>query len=708
MPTIHTQRVPPRKPCHKGMHFRPRIADLIIFPDHQDMSNTSTLFSQAQGLYQDGRLGEAKMLYERLLVMDGDHVDALTNLGTLCLQQGRIEEGARHLEKSLQLSPNQANVHYNLAIVRQGQGRLEEALACYDQALVLRPDHVAAQNNRGLALQALNRLDQALSSFDRAIALMPGYALAHNNRGNVLRDLKRVADALASFNQAIRINTDYAEAHFNRALALLDLKRPVEALESLTRAIALQPDYPEAHNQLGVVLLGLNRMDEALTRFQHAIDLKPEYADAHDNLGGLLLELDRAEEAVASHEHAIALDANFAEAHNNKGTALMQLGRMDEAKAAFRRALELKPEYAEAHYHRAFLERSEPGDPTLELIESMLDTAGISVNERIYLHYTAGKVLDDIGQTPDRAFLHFAQGARLKRAEFKYDVAKDEAFFDSIKRSYNAERLANTDVVNTSNHTPVFIVGMPRSGTTLTEQILASHPRVYAAGERPDLNLIIQETSLRLASHYPDWINQASSEILSQVGRQYRQRVVNAKGAQDRVTDKMPTNFRHLGLIALALPDSRVIHIRRDPVAICLSCFTNLFTNGQPYSYDLVELGHYFLAYEKLMAHWRQVLPMGFMLEIEYEELVNDTENVARRMLAHCGLEWDPACLRSHETNRLVKTASVAQVRQPIHQTSIARWKRYESHLGPLLDVLGVGTSDATLVNTVHIHAHRA
>ncbi len=315
-------------------------------------------------------------------------------------------------------------------------------------------------------------------------------------------------------------------------------------------------------------------------------------------------------------------------------------------------------------------------------MEAALDAAGLSGQDREHLHYALGKAYEDLGR-PDDGLDQFLAGAALVRARTAYDEAATLEGFTHIATVFTQEMMARDEADAAPG--PVFIVGMPRSGTTLAEQMLASHPQVHGAGERIDIPRIVAEFGAR----FPLGARDLGVADWDGIGGRYLSGVWTPRPDALRVIDKMPGNFRYLGLIAMALPGAKIIHVKRDPADTCLSCFATLFRGAQPYSYDLAELGRYYRGYERLMAHWRSALPAGMMTEVAYEDLVADSERELRRLLAFLGLAWAPACLTFHETSRPVATASAAQVRRPLYATSIGRSRTHGSRLDPLLDALG-------------------
>jgi tetratricopeptide (TPR) repeat protein len=336
------------------------------------------------------------------------------------------------------------------------------------------------------------------------------------------------------------------------------------------------------------------------------------------------------------------------------------------------------------------MKRFKPGDHRLPALQSLLDRVDrLDQDKEIAAHFAMGKALADLGDY-DTAFHHLQVANALKRTTFAYDEAQRLAAMKHVADRFTPEFFrAHADHGDTS-WSPIFIVGMPRSGTTLLEQVLASHSQVFGAGELEAFKDAIGQCAKaqRVAPAYPDLIGSMSSEQITELGRSYTKQVRALAPEAPRIVDKMPLNFLFVGLIHLALPKAKIIHIRRDPLDTCVSCFSLLFTGHQPFAYDLGELGRYYRGYEEVMSHWHRVLPPDVMIDVQYEALVEDLEGTSRRALEHCGLPWEDSCRDFQQTRRPVRTASLMQVREPLYRTSLGSWRRYEKFLGPLRQAL--------------------
>jgi len=683
-------------------------------PTRATPAPASQAFQRALQSHQQGRLDQAERLYQAILATQPNHFDALHQFGILRYQQGRYAEALAHIGAALQARPADVAALSNFGLVCATCGHPEDALASYDKALALKPDLAQAHNNRGNALRDLKRHGEALASFERAVALAPDYAEAHNNRGNALVDLKRPEEALASYERALAARPGFAGPYNNRGNALRELGRSAEALASYERALALQPAYPEALNNRGNALRDLRRPLEALASYDKALALSPHYAEALANRGDALRDLKRPEEALASYDKALALKGAYPEALHNRGNALADLKRPEEALASYDRALALRPGYSQAYDSKgitlmelgrlreageaieqaialdpergrfffllALSRRLAPGDPAIPAMEQLARrTPPLAAEEQVYLNFALGKAHADIGDA-ERSFQLLREANALKRARTIYDEAATLGVLERTRAAFTPERMAAAAGRGEPSPVPVFILGMPRSGSTLIEQILASHPQAFGAGEIVDFDKAIAGLGGAEAEalHRPEVAAAMSGESLRRLGAAYVERLRAASPAAARIANKTTENFRLAGLIHLALPNARIIHSRREPIDVCLSCFSTLFAENLPYAYDLEELARYYRAYETLMAHWRGVLPQEAMIEVQYEEVVADLEGQARRIIAHCGLEWDPRCLDFHQTQRPVRSASLTQVRQPIYQSSLARWRAVE------------------------------
>lgn len=615
---------------------------------------------EALMLHQQGKLREAEGLYRGILAIDRGNFEALTHLGLICLQYSNLNEATKLFSEALDHNSNCAQAHSNLANAFLAASQFEKAMAGYRRALAIEPDHPEANFGLASALQAM----------------------------------KRYADAISAFEKTLAIDPDYAEANYSLAVALQALQRPGEAIAYYEKALAIDPDYTEANYGLASALQILHRSRHAIPFYEKVLAIDPDHAEANDGLGTALQALNQHDKAIRFYKRALAIKPGYAAAQNNLGVALAEIGRLDEACVAFERAIDLEPRRAGFYRNLFDTKKNTPQDRHLAALEALAkDAALLPAEDQIQMHFALGKALADIGE-PRRSFRHILEGNTLKREQTLYDKPAELQLLDRIRVVFTEGLMRSKAGHGHPSSLPVFIVGMPRSGSTLVEQILATHPRVFGAGERLDLGDALNSfgAATKGVHPFPELFTNTTGEDLHRLGADYLDRLNTASqtgSLWQSITDKVPANFRLVGIIHLALPNARIIHTCRDPVDTCLSCFSTLFAADQPFAYDLGELGRYYRAYSSLMEHWRRVLPESVMIDVRYEELVVDFEMLSRRIVAHCGLEWDEACLAYEKAARPVKTASSAQVRRPIYHSSIGRWRPILDLIQPLLDGLG-------------------
>jgi tetratricopeptide (TPR) repeat protein len=590
----------------------------------------------------------------------------------------------------LEIAPSWAEAHNNLGAVLQDQHLWEQAKGCYRQAITLKPGYAEAHHNLGVILELTDQLDDAATQYRRTIELSPDHADAWSNLGNIQRKRGLLVDAMACHRRALSIRPDHAKALNNAGCVLKDLNQLEESVRHFQMAVSILPSFGEAYRNLGCVLHAMGRFAEAIEALNQAVALAPDDADSHYNLGVVLSATGEADLAQRHYELACTANPGHAMAHNNLANLLTNSGAFELARAEYDCAIALEPYLAEAHLGRAGLGKFTSDDPGLAQLKVLAkDINRLPLVKRPFIHFALAKALDDIGDYPG-AIEQWITGNQLKRQLTEYDQATTLETFRKIAGVFDTSLMEHLAGLGDPSPVPIFIVGMPRSGTTLVEQMISNHPQVLGGGELTVLRDAVDRfrDSNGQPMPYPDFARGIDVQGLRRLAQSYLSKLPLRSPEQLRVTDKLPGNFIYLGLIHLILPAARIIHVQRDPIDTCFSCFSRLFTAGVPFSYDLGELGRYFRGYQELMAHWRRVLPAESFLEMRYELLVGNPEAECRKLIDFCELEWDPQCLAFHQNKRPVSTASSVQVRGPLSRESIGRWRRYEPHLQKLLEQL--------------------
>jgi tetratricopeptide (TPR) repeat protein len=553
-------------------------------------------------------------------------------------------------------------------------GRLNEAERLYRHVLAAKPRHADSLHLLGVVAYQTRRYDLAVDLIGQSITITPNVAAYHSNLGNAFKDKGRLEEAIASYRAALELKPDYAEAHNNLGLALRDQGDLDEAAASYRAAIEHRPDYANAHNHLGIALQELGQPGEAIVHYRKAIAATPDFAEAYNNLGSALLKLGRSDEAIACYRQALALKPDYPDAYNNLGLALRRHGQFEAAFAAHEWALRLGFDRNASYYALSGCRKFTQADrPLLAEMTAAIDDARASAANRAMHRFALGKICDDLAEY-EAAIHHFDAANRLEREKRQFDRLN---FTASIDRSLTTKQLDTSGA--SASDLPIFIVGMPRSGTTLVEQILASHPKVAAGGE---------------IDFWLQWLDRADDAVPPSATRDYLRVLAAIAPNAARVTDKVPYNFLHLGRLHRLFPNARIVHCRRNPIDTALSIyFTRFaphtrFARMNDFAYDRGDIVFYYQEYRRLMAHWRVIIGPDRLIEIDYEHMVAEPEANVRRLLAFCGLDWDDACLAFHRTDRPIGTASAWQARQPIYRTSAERWRNYAPWLGELRALL--------------------
>jgi tetratricopeptide (TPR) repeat protein len=604
--------------------------------------------------HRAGRLDRASKLYKRILDKAPGHPDALHMLGVIATSRGDPEQAIKFIGRAMGPLANHADAHLNLGNAHRVAGRPQEAIACYR----------------------------------RAIALKPRFAAAHSSLARELNRVRAFAEALSVARRAIEIEPGMAEAWLHAGAALQALGRLDDADACLREALARRPEFPEALQTLALIAVERSRFDEAVALQKQVVRARPKDANARCALGVYLFRARNTAEGLETLQHAVTLDPNLLAGWNNLGWAYRALGKFEDANACYERALEIDPKSVEAQRSLTVTGRTDADETNLSRLADTLADAKRSVSDRITAGFARAELLDK-NDRYDEAFTCFTEANALMRqalmeAGRSYDPKAMEQRVDDLISQWTPDLFVALSAAGAESDRPVFVVGMPRSGTTLVEQIIASHSQAFGAGELPEIPRIAGELTplSRDPGQFAAWTARARS-----LGAAHLSRLEALGGGASRIIDKLPDNLLHLGVIATLFPRAHVIFCERDPRDVCLSNYFQLFAGGNPWAYDLSECAHRFRQVARAADHWRRILPIAW-LQVSYESLVSDPEGESRRMLEFLGLGWESACLEFHRTERVVVTSSTWQVRQKLFTRSVGRWRGYERHLEPLLSAL--------------------
>jgi tetratricopeptide (TPR) repeat protein len=677
--------------------------------------------------HQRGQFGRALNLIKKAVALAPDSGNFYCNLAEACRMSGDVVGAEAAARKAVALIPHSADAHNHLGLALQAQERHEEAVAAYRDAIELRPDFALAHNNIGGVLRELDRIDEALAAYREAVRLAPNLPLALSNLGqmllekgekdeaekyckraielapnfpeglsnlgNVLRAKDNMKEAKDCYRLALKMRPQVAMIHGNLGQALQQEGNLEEAIKCYNRAVELDPKSPRFESHMASALADKEDWTAAAAHYRKALALKSDFPEALNGLGKVLHEQGDFKGAIASFEESLKKKPDFADAYSNLAGAHAELGDLEKANHYYREAIRCDPDYAGAYSVLATHLRDKLPDEDVRAMEEFLAREHLSDWKRSTLHHGLAHYYD-AKKDYSLAAEHATKGNQYRQEVWTrqgktYSRDDHTGFVSFLIKQFQPSFFERVKGWGLDTETPVFVFGMPRSGTTLLEQILGSHPQVFGAGELP----IAKETF----DQVPKWMNVQAApavcmphitrEVVQQAAKEHLSRLLAYNpSSSDRIVDKMPDNYLWLGFIAAVFPRAKLIYSKRDVHDIAVSCWITNFKQIR-WACDQEDIASRIKNHLRIMDHWRAVLPLP-MLEVEYEQTVEDLEGVARKMVEFCGLPWDPACLAFHESKRTVRTASLTQVRQPVYKKSVQRWKNYEESLKPLFTVL--------------------
>ncbi len=652
---------------------------------------SKSALSEAVALINDGHIEKAEAICRSGIKRNPDDVNMVALLGATLLKSRQLPEAEKFLRQAIELAPSFAKPHEDLGHLLLEKGEPEEAAIILQNATRLDPELDRAYFNLGKALAMLGRGKDADQAFEKSFDLNPerkslALAAEHQRAG-------RWKEAEQLYREVLRSNPTNVDALRLLGNVAMRNGRIYEAERLFRRAVANAPDFVAALLDLGLTLKSQNRLEESIDRFRQVIKLEPNNIQATHLLASTLTLTAQTYESVETYQRVLELKPKHAGAMLGLGHTLKTVGRQEEAIEAYRECIRHRPHNGEIYWSLANLKTYRLSDDDIHEMKAMVagngETEEVTEQSRINFLFALAKAFEDRGDF-EQAWNYYHQGNSSQRLLENYDPVRTEVMNDEIIEVFTREFLAENTGLGNPSAEPIFVVGLPRSGSTLIEQILASHSQVEGTSELPYVGVVVTSLNRNRADgiNYPHAVRELGAKHFTKLGSDYLDLAkIHRVEGKPRFIDKMPNNFPSIGFLNLILPNARIIDARRYPLDSCLSCYRQLFARGQNFTYDLTDIGEYFLQYERMMDHWHDVLP-GRCLTVQYEEVVMDFETQVRRLLEYCELPFEEACINFHQTERPVRTASSEQVRQPVYSKSVNFWRNHEAYLDELIEVL--------------------
>lgn len=639
-----------------------------------------------------GNINEAINSYRNAINISPNYVEAHSNLGVAFLALNDLENAIYYLKNAIRLNNEHADSYSNLGLVYIQKNEIKLAEQNFLKAIDLQPEHAQAHKNLGDLKLTLKAYEEAISSFNAAIKYQLRQWEVYNNLGISLMSLGRASEAAKVFQESLKINPKSAETQNNLGTALAKLSKPQSAVECFREALSINPTYAQAYTNLGKTFLGMAQYDEAEECFLQALQVQPNHVAAYFALGNLFRKQNKVKDAIISYEKAIEIRPNYLEAYNNLGNLLVSIGKFNDARTSYEAALKIKPDYALAHRHLSNVKKYNANDSQIEILQKLILNPNTNKKDRIALSYALAKAFDDSGKYED-AFSYYKLANRENNELVEFNILEEKKEFSNIKNISIKNKFISLTQQNSRpiSQIPIFIIGMPRSGTTLVEQILASHSKVFGAGELPFMNKLCNSVFQEL--NYRKSLSEnknVSLEKLISIRNKYTQYLDDLNANEVFITDKLPINFKWIELILNSIPEAKIIHVKRDPKATCWSIYKTFFSKGgNKFSYDMDHIIAFYKMYKELMELWDTYFG-DKIYTIKYENIVNDQANQTRHLLTYCDLNWEDRCLEFYETERTVETASQTQVRRKIYDEGINSWKNYKPYIQELISGLDI------------------
>ena len=602
------------------------------------------------------------------------------------IRQGRSGSAVKRLKHILRSFPDFPPAVEELGNALLAQNKPDQAIDAFQQALKINPENAAVMIKLGKIYSKLGRKDEANEMYQSALALEPTKERVATAAQAFARGQTEEAEKICR--QVLREHPNEVDAMRLLASIANKLEQRDDAIVLLERAVELKPKFAGAWADLAETYTESEKFGEALDAVQRVIKLQPNMPFGHMIRGSILGKKDDHEGAINAFKEALEIEPDHIGSNMGLGNTLKTIGRYDEAVKSYKKCIEAQPLFSEAYWSLANLKTYSFDDDEIKNMEKHVQSQDLTPASKAFFHIAIANAKEKQMKYGE-AWYHFHTGNELRRTSEIYDSVTTQVTHDALIETFDEEFVNSTKGSGCQSDAPIFILGLPRSGSTLIEQILASHSQVEGTRELPDISLLGRRLtkSKPPGIKYPDAVKHMTDEEKTEYGESYLETSKRYRTDKPRFIDKMPNNFAHIGFIKTILPNAKIINAKRHPLDSCVSSFKQLFYKGQSWSYDLFEIGEYYLEYERMMDHWHSLYP-GEIYDIQYENIVNNQEDESRALIQYCGLDWEDSCLRFYENKRSVNTASSEQVRQPIYKGAMYAWKNYESEIGALKDIL--------------------
>jgi tetratricopeptide (TPR) repeat protein len=656
-----------------------------------DPRNIRALYNIGVAYLNLGDYQNARKYGNKLISLDKKNAKALSNLGLACWHLGEFEQAIENNLAAIKIEPTSATAHNNLGLAYKSSKNIDLAISAFKQAISINPNYTDALYNYGITLLEENN-EAGNTILDTLLKINPNYPELHNYRGLKLLESGNSKDAITHFQTAITNKPNYFEAYCNLGNALMQDKNFIAAESMYRKAIEIKPDYANAYNNLGNALLDQDNYSqhhvEAEQCYLKAIDLAPNLDDAYKNLAVCYTSDNKPEKAM--HYYKI-----YNERSPGNKVVIAGMGSLLERQGDFAQCKDLLEPYIDEQQPDidillTFSKIAKKTKQQQKAIDALLsiDDDKIDNTKIVEKYYALGKLAESEKSSPDVIFSYYKKAN--DREEDRHDIEKSGEIFNNIREYFTKEKISTLNRAKNNSKLPIFIVGMPRSGTSLAEQILDSHPEIYGAGELHDIHSLTQKLNQEISptGSFPKNLDNMSTAYATNIAQMHLDTLKAMSPDSSRIVDKMPHNFQALGTLNLLFPKATVIHCTRSSIDTCLSIYFQHFNKHHAYANSLEMLGKYYNQYADLMEHWKSTLDINF-IELNYENVIANPETEVRRLLDTCEVEWNPVCLKFNENKRTVMTPSYDQVRQPLYNSSVAKWKKYEAHLDELIKCLG-------------------